>query len=308
MSQARISLVISVYNEEENLNLLWQSIEKISLTIPYDIEVVFVNDGSSDESIFILRSLSSPHLTKQIINFSRNFGHEAAMYAGFEHAKGDIHICMDADMQHPPHLIPKIIDEWEKGAKIVLMERRKNEADSPIKTFLTKRFYQVLKSISEVRINPLVSDFFMVDEQIRQILCERYKERNRFMRGTVQSLGFPTTILPFEAPVRNAGESKYNLFSLIILSLDAVTSLSKKPLLIGLYLSVLLAGFSILMSIYSVIMYFSGNPLSGYTTIVVLITILFAVLFFLVGLLGKYISIIFEEIKNRPIYLKEEEE
>jgi dolichol-phosphate mannosyltransferase len=307
MSQSRISLIVSVYNEEENLNLLWQSIVKVSLTIPYDIEVVFVNDGSCDDSLSILRSLSSSHLSKQIVNFSRNFGHEAAMYAGFEHAKGDIHICMDADMQHPPRLIPNIIEEWEKGAKIVLMERRKNQADSALKTFITKKFYQILKRISEVNINPLVSDFFMVDEQVRMILCKKYKERNRFMRGLVQSLGFQMTALSFEAPNRNAGESKYTFFSLILLSLDAVTSLSKKPLLIGLYLSVLLAAFSVIMSIYSIIMYFLGNPLSGYTTIVVLITILFAVLFFLMGLLGKYISIIFEEIKNRPIYLKEEE-
>jgi dolichol-phosphate mannosyltransferase len=307
MSQARISLIVSVYNEEENLTLLWQSIEEVSLTISYNIEVVFVNDGSSDASISVLRSLSSAHITKQIVNFSRNFGHEAAMYAGFEHAKGDVHICMDADMQHPHHLIPNIIAEWENGAKIVLMERRKNEADSALKTFFTKKFYQILKRISEVNINPLVSDFFMVDEQVRRILCEKYKERNLFMRGLVQSVGFPTKVLPFEAPNRNAGESKYSFFSLILLSLDAVTSLSKKPLLIGLYLSVLLATFSVIMSIYSIVMYFLGNPLSGYTTIVVLITFLFAVLFFLMGLLGKYISIIFEEIKNRPIYLKEEE-
>jgi len=307
MNKPLISLIISVYNEEENLISLWQAIEEVCLKISYDFEVVFVNDGSSDESIHIMRSLTSSHLKKQIVNFSRNFGHEAAMFAGLEHANGDVNICMDADMQHPPQVIPKIVEEWEKGAKIVLMERRKNKADSPLKAFITKSFYHILQYISDININPLVSDFFMVDDQVKRILCKEFKEKNRFMRGMIQSVGFTTKVLPFEAPNRYAGKSKYSFFSLFLLSLDAITSLSKKPLLIGLYLSVLLAAFSVIMSIYSIIMYFIGNPLSGYTTIVVLISFLFAILFFLVGLLGKYISIIFEEIKDRPIYLKEEE-
>ncbi len=303
-----ISIIVSVYNEDEVLRGFHENIIKMIHENELDAEIIYVNDGSSDNSIHVLRELRNgfPEIVR-IINFSRNFGHEAAMVAGIDYAKGEAIICMDSDLQHPPAMIPHMLAKFNEGFQIVNMIREKREDNNWIKNKLSEKFYHFINKLSDQKLQENASDFFLISNKVADVLRNDYRERNRFLRGFIQIIGFNKTTLNFIAPRRLAGESKYSFIKLFSFSINAIISFSKFPLYLGIYIGLLFAAFSVLLAIYSIFIFFFGNtPPSGYTTLVLFMSVSFSILFILIGIIGVYVGYNFDESKKRPIYLIDE--
>lgn len=304
----KISVIFSIFNESESLKLLIPDIKKLVAKEEYFFELIFVDDGSTDGSALIVRdfknSFDQPRCRILLIRLSRNFGHEAAMIAGIDHSSGDAVICMDADLQHPVELIPEMILEFERGNQIINMIRRTNKGISGWSTFLSKSFYSIINCLSVNRLKENASDFFLISKKIAGILKHDFRERNRFLRGIIQVIGFKQTTIEFDAPPRLTGTTKYSFTKLMALTGRAVTSFSKSPLFLGIWFGFLFAAVSVLLGIYTLCVYLFGTtPPSGYTTIVLFLSIGFSILFFLIGIIGIYIGYLFDEQKERPIYL-----
>ena len=300
-----VSVVVSVYNEELALREFYQDTGKILRELPqtWDYEFIFVNDGSTDGSLPILSELAQKDSKVRVINFSRNFGHEAAMIAGIDHALGDGVICMDADLQHPPECIPKILEKFDAGYEVINMVRTKNRTAGLIKNITSAAFYKLINHLSDVKFEPNASDFFAVNRAAADVLRTNYREKVRFLRGYVQSLGFNKTTLEYEARPRFAGESKYSIKSLFRFSINTILCFSDLPLKLGIYSGCGVAMFGILMMIYTIYTWAKYGAPSGYATIVVLMSFMFAMLFVIVGIIGEYIAILFAELKDRPVYI-----
>jgi len=297
------SIVVPVYNEVQNIACLHEAIKIAFEGIEYSYEIVFVNDGSLDGSSALIDELHEKDPQIRLIDLTRNYGHEAAMIAGIDHCCGDMVICMDADMQHPPEMIPKMLAACRQGNDVVVMARTDN-TDSPwINKQFSFLFYWLLNKLSGNSFQPNASDFFLMTNRVATILRSDFRERTRFLRAFVQSVGFRRTYISFVAPPRAFGHSKYSFSSLCNLSVNALFSFSNLPLRLGILAGICSGGFSLIVLIYSIVMKFLGVAPSGYTTVVALITLLFAVQFVIIGIIGEYIGMLFVESKKRPIYL-----
>lgn len=299
----KISIIVSVYNEENNVILLSSKLTPILENCGYDWEVIFINDGSTDKSLEQLTYIAQGNKQNKVINFSRNFGHEAAMIAGIDYCYSDYAICMDADLQHPVELIPQIIEKFEEGYEVITMKRTKNKSAGYIKNISSSLFYKVLNKLSPISFEENASDFFAISRKPIAILKEQYREKIRFLRGYIQSLGFKKTSIEYVAAKRNSGKSKYNFSKLLSFSENALLSFSDIPLKISKFFSgfAALTGFAVL--IYTIVVKITVGAPAGYSSIIVVICFMFSMLFFLNGIIGKYIGMIFSEVKNRPIYI-----
>ena len=310
----KISLVVSAYNEEQGLREFYRVTSGILRDFcdrsrnagpdkeSYSYGIFFVNDGSSDGTAAILagfRKLDPEHVS--VISFSRNFGHEAAMCAGLDYADGDYLIFMDADLQHPPAEIPKIMEAFENGAEVISMARTKNEDAGKIKNITSGMYYALMNKISSVHLEPNASDFFALSEAPAQVLRENYRDKIRFLRGYVQNIGFRKAVLEYEAAPRVAGESHYSLKKLFRLFVSTVICFSDLPLKAGIYAGILSAVLGLVLIVYTLLTR-SGAP-GGYATIVIALCFFFAVLFLILGVIGEYISVIYTEMKDRPVYI-----
>jgi len=281
------------------LEMFYLDMMEVLETIIHDYELIFVNDGSTDNSGVLINKISSLNSKVKCIHFSRNFGHEAAMIAGIDYATGQVLVCMDSDLQHPPVMIHEMINRFSTGdVDIINMVRKSGNKKSP-----STLFYKILNLISPYEIESNASDFFLISERVANLLRDNYRERVRFLRGFIQIIGFKKTTLPYTANERKAGKSKYSIRKLISLSVVAVTTLSKLPLKTGIYLGLISGFFSVLLAIYSLIMKVVQHPVSGYTTIVVFLGFMFSIQFIILGILGEYIGFLFDEQKKRPIYI-----
>lgn len=300
-----LSLVVSVYNEQEVLPLFLQELENIIAGLKIETELIIVNDGSTDGTIDVINQYKkSTLLNILVIEFSRNFGHEAAMIAGIDHAHGKAIICMDSDLQHPPEQIGVMIEAFYKGAEIITMVREQRADNGAVKNWSSKKFYQFINRLSEFKLDENASDFFLISSRVANVLRKDYRERNRFLRGFIQIVGFPKRSIQYIAPRRVAGKSKYSFFKLLKLSANAVIAFSKFPLYLGIYIGGIFALFSLIIGLFTLWQYVFGNmPPSGYTTIVLFLSLSFSVLFILVGIVGTYVGYIFDENKARPIYI-----
>lgn len=308
-SLRKLSVVVSVYNEEKALREFYKETNKILEQIKksgWEHELIFVNDGSADNSLSILEELAKEDHDVKLISFSRNFGHEAAMIAGIDHSTGDGIICMDADLQHPPECIPKIIEKFDAGYEVINMVRTKNESAGLIKNITSSGFYWLINHISDVHFEPNASDFFAISSHVAQVLKDNYREKVRFLRGYVQNVGFKKTNIEYEARARVAGESKYSIKKLFIFSINTILCFSNMPLKLGIYAGVFSAALGVLVMVYTLCTR-QGAP-SGYATIVVLLCFMFAMMFLLIGIIGEYIAILFTELKDRPVYIVEKTE
>ena len=308
-SLRKLSVVVSVYNEEKALREFYKETNKILEQIKksgWEHELIFVNDGSADNSLSILEELAKEDHDVKLISFSRNFGHEAAMIAGIDHSTGDGIICMDADLQHPPECIPKIIEKFSAGYEVINMVRTKNKSAGLVKNITSSGFYWLINHISDVHFEPNASDFFAISRHVAQVLKDNYREKVRFLRGYVQNVGFKKTNIEYEARARVAGESKYSIKKLFIFSINTILCFSNMPLKLGIYAGVFSAALGVLVMVYTLCTR-QGAP-SGYATIVVLLCFMFAMMFLLIGIIGEYIAILFTELKDRPVYIVEKTE
>jgi glycosyltransferase involved in cell wall biosynthesis len=308
-SLRKLSVVVSVYNEEKALREFYKETNKILEQIKnsgWEHELIFVNDGSADNSLSILEELAKEDHDVKLISFSRNFGHEAAMIAGIDHSTGDGIICMDADLQHPPECIPQIIEKFSAGYEVINMVRTKNKSAGLVKNITSSGFYWLINHISDVHFEPNASDFFAISSHVAQVLKDNYREKVRFLRGYVQNVGFKKTNIEYEARARVAGESKYSIKKLFIFSINTILCFSNMPLKLGIYAGVFSAALGVLVMVYTLCTR-QGAP-SGYATIVVLLCFMFAMMFLLIGIIGEYIAILFTELKDRPVYIVEKTE
>lgn len=299
----KISVVVSVYNEEKSLDEFYREAKRIFADLSWDYELIFVNDGSQDGSLDILRRLAGQDPLVRVINFSRNFGHEAAMIAGIDYARGDGVVCMDADLQHPLECVQEILDRFEEGYEVINMVRTKNKTAGLIKNFTSAAFYSLINRVSDVHFEPNASDFFALTADAARVLRENYREKVRFLRGYVQNIGFKRTTIQYEARPRFAGESKYSIRSLMKFSINTILCFSDLPLKLGIYSGVGVAFLGLLVMIYTIWTWAKYGTPSGYATIVVLLCFMFAVMFLLIGIIGEYIAILFAELKDRPVYI-----
>ena len=302
----KISIIVSVYNEEEVLFEFYRETIKVLLLIDNPYEIIFVNDGSTDGSRSTLFKLSRDDENVKVIHFSRNFGHEAAMIAGIDYASGDYIVCMDSDLQHPPTLLPEIIRKFDSGFDIIKMVRTENKSAGILKNITSAGFYKVIYKVSDMKLVSNASDFFGISKRVADILRNNYREKTRFLRGYVQNVGFNTTNIEYEARKRYAGESKYSIKKLFRFSMNTIMTFSNLPLKLGMYAGGMAAFLAIIMMIYTVVSFLRVGTPSGYATIICLICFMFSVLFFIVGIIGEYLGLILAEQKDRPLYIVEE--
>lgn len=298
-----VSIVVSVYNEEAIIQQFHSTLSEQTAEIAATFELIFVNDGSTDASATLIDQIAQTDDRVTAIHLSRNFGHEAAMIAGIDHSHGDAVICMDSDLQHPPTLIANMLAAFEQGNDIVTTTRTSRADGGLFKRLTSKTFYKFINKLSNSNLQPNASDFFLISKRVAQIIQKNYRERTRFLRGLIQNIGFSTISLPYDAPARTAGRSKYTPFKLIEHSLTAIGSFSKAPLKIGIYLGLCFGLLSLVLIAYSLTMWIIERPVAGYTTLIIFLSAFAAALFIMLGLIGYYIGFIFDEVKQRPIYL-----
>jgi len=309
----KISLVVSAYNEEQGLaefakvagSVLREYCAPEGQQARYAYELFFVNDGSSDGTAGVLAHLrkEDPEHVK-VLTFSRNFGHEAAMCAGLDHADGDYLIFLDADLQHPPTLVPEIMKAFEDGAGVINMVRTKNKTAGVVKNITSGLYYALMNWISTVHMEPNASDFFAMNKECADVLRSGYRDKLRFLRGYLQSIGFKKAVLEYEAAPRVAGKSHYSIVRLFKLFVNTVAGFSEVPL----YLSIV---FGILSFVAALVLLIVGlasgkGVMSSTMVILTVLCFLFAILFVLLGIIGKYIAVLYAELKDRPIYIVKE--
>jgi dolichol-phosphate mannosyltransferase len=301
-----VSVVVSVYNEEACIASSYTEFNKVLSELQETYELIFVNDGSVDDTLSILQTIVERDEHVRLINFSRNFGHESAMLAGIDYARGNAIICMDSDLQHPPVKIPEMIELWKNGFDVVNMVRLERKDATLMNKITSKCFYKFINSISDAKLAENASDFFLISRNVAEVLRKDFRERTRFLRGLIQLVGYNRTTLEYVAQERTAGKSHYSFFKLLKLSFSAISSFSKIPLQLGIFAGIVFGCISLILIIYSLVMWFLNTPVSGYTTLVVFMSAFASVQMFVIGIIGQYMGYIFDEIKGRPIYIVKE--
>ena len=305
MEMNLLSIVVSAYNEEAGIETFYQTTREYGEALSkkgWSYEFIFVNDGSSDhtgEILNVLAQKDAEHV--RIIHFSRNFGHEAAMIAGLDYASGDGLIFMDADLQHPPKYISEIVNRFDEGYQVISMVRTENKTAGIVKNVTSSGFYWLINRMSQIRLEPNASDFFAITKEAQMVLKRNYREKVRFLRGYVQDIGFRRTTISYEAAPRVAGSSHYSIKKLFVFAVNTILCFSNIPLKLGIVAGLISAVLGVIVLIYTLLSR-QGAP-SGYTTIIVLLCFMFAILFLVVGIIGEYIAVLFEELKDRPIYI-----
>jgi len=294
-----LSIIIPVYNEADNIKPLC---EEISHYVKTDYEIFFIDDGSTDGTFHAINEQSLRDHRVKCISFSRNFGHQNALMCGMEHANGEQIILMDGDLQHPPSVIPLLLSRLDEGYDLVNTRRNKTAEIGFIKKSLAGIFYAFINFISDVPVKPNVSDFKAFNRKVLDSVLQ-FKERDLFLRGIFSWIGFRSIIIPFEAPARIHGKTKYSFNKMLLLALKGTTSFSFKPLRVALLLGsiVSLAAFS--FGIYAVITYYRGNTVPGWTSLIIAVMFLGGIQLLSIGLIGEYIASLFSESKRRPLYL-----
>ena len=298
----RISIVVPVYNEEENIEHFVLSVEAVMEKLPYAYEILFIDDGSRDRSREILLELGKRDTHVQSIFLARNSGHQLALTCGTDHADGDAVITMDGDMQHPPELLPVLLAQWETGCDIVQTVRLTTEGVSLFKRLTSKYYYRLLNAMTDVEIQEGGSDFRLMDRKA-VLALRRYREHARFIRGIVGAMGFRKTTVEFVAHERFAGRSKFSLHKMISFALDGILAYSVQPLRAAFYVGVFSALLAVLIFLHVLYETLSGETVPGWSTIVVCGLFFGGMQMMMLGICGEYIARILQEVKNRPLYL-----
>lgn len=303
-----ISLIFPCYNEEEMIPIFISEVEKVIGEMSnLNFEYIFINDGSKDNTLKVLKEHSLQNQRVRFLSFSRNFGKEAAMYAGLQHAKGDYVVVMDVDLQDPPELIPKMYEMiLDDGYDCIGTRRSTREGEPPIRSFFARHFYKLINRISDTEIVDGARDYRMMSRQMVDAILEM-SEYNRFSKGIFSWVGFETKYLEFENKERVAGETSWSFWSLFKYSIDGIVAFSEAPLDIASFFGFITFGFAIVMAIFFAIRtLIFGNPTSGWTSLVVILLGLGGLQLLCLGILGKYIGKTFLEVKKRPVYILKE--
>lgn len=297
-----VSIIIPVFNEEDNIAKIT---EQIMAVMPYPFEILFIDDGSTDNTLDTIRNLSTIHPELGYISFSRNFGHQIAIKAGLDHANGDCVITMDGDLQHPPQLILKMLKMWEDGADVVHTRRLSEKKQPFFKKYASQVFYRVLNSCASIHVEPGTADFRLLDARIVNI-CRELHEDNFFWRGLIPWLGFNQQFLDYTPQPRLHGSSKYTMRKMLRLAWDGISSFSLLPLRFATMLGAIFFTACLLYGLYVFICIALGDAVSGWGSLMVAILAIGSIQMIFLGILGEYIGKIFMSTKRRPLYLTKE--
>lgn len=300
-----ISIAVPIYNEEKNIHEFYKRLNSVMEDIQNLYEIIFVDDGSSDASFEIISEICAVDKKVKIIQLSRNFGHQIALTAGIDYACGDAVIMMDADLQHPPELIPELIKKWKEGYDIVYTIREESKDYRWFKKFTSRFFYTLLNKVSKIDIPEGVADFRLLSRPVVESL-KNFKERNRFIRGLISWIGYKKIAIPYIAEKRFAGKSKYSFDKMLRFAISGITSFSSVPLYISVILGFIIAGFSFacaLQAIYA--KFFTNKTVPGWTSILVSVLFLGGIQLIAIGILGEYLAKVYDEVKQRPLYIVE---
>lgn len=299
-----IDIIVPCYNEEDVLNMFYTELTKVTDAISdYDFKCIFVDDGSRDNTLTIIRELADKHDNVKYISFSRNFGKEAAMYAGLTHTDGDYVIIMDADLQHPPTMIPDMIDGIKEGYDCCAARRTTRKGEAKIRSFFSRMFYRINKKMTNINLVQGAVDFRIMTRQMVNAVLE-LSERQRFSKGIFAWVGFKTKWLPYENVERPLGTTKWSFTGLLKYAIDGITCFSITPLRMVTGLGFIISIFAFIYIIATLIKTFIfGIDTPGYVTTLSAILFLGGIIEISIGILGEYISNIYMEVKNRPIYI-----
>ncbi len=301
-----VSIVIPVFNEEKNINPLLKRL--LPVVKKYRYEIIFVDDGSKDETAKIIKEKAKINTNIKLISFLRNFGHQQALTAGYQNARGEIVISMDADLQDPPEIIPQMIRKWQEGAKIVYAKREKREGDSFFKKQTASLFYRLINFLSDTPIPKNIGDFRLLDQEVVKFL-NQLPERSRFLRGLVAWPGFKTDYVYFERKKRFSGKTHYTISKMFNFAFDGITSFSVKPLRLAVYFG-FVTGFigflGIIYAVYRRIFLPHDYWVTGWTALFVAVMFLGGIQLITIGIIGEYIGKIYQEIQKRPSFLVKE--
>jgi dolichol-phosphate mannosyltransferase len=303
MKKFLLSVIIPVFNEENNIDPLLKRL--IPVLKPYQYEIIFVDDGSKDKTAQIIKKYAQINKNIKLISFTRNFGHQMALVAGYLYAKGDCAISLDADLQDPPEIIPEMIKKWQEGNEIVYAKRDdRRKADSFFKRFTANLFYKTINFLTDIPIPDNVGDFRLIDRKVIEFL-NQIKEKSRFLRGLVAWPGFKADYVYYVRDKRFSGKTHYPLSKMINLAVEGITSFSIKPLRLATYLGFLTALLGFLGIFYAVLgkIFLPRYWVTGWTALFVGIMFLGGVQLITIGIIGEYIGKIYQEIQNRPQFL-----
>jgi polyisoprenyl-phosphate glycosyltransferase len=299
-----LSVVAPVYNEEELVDAF---VERAAAAVAdYDFELVLVNDGSADSTPQRLDRLAERDPRVRVVHLSRNFGHQAALTAGLEHAVGDVVAMIDADLQDPPELIPEMVQRWQEGADVVYAVRRQREGETAFKLGTASLFYKLFRKLAQVDLEPNSGDFRLLDRKALDALLSM-TERSRFLRGMTVWVGFAQTAVSYERDARTAGETKYTLRKMLRFSLDAIASFSHLPLQIATYVGLISAGVAFIAIPVVAALRLAHSYLPGFGTLTIAILLLGGIQLIALGVIGEYVGRIYDEVKHRPLYIVREE-
>ena len=299
-SPALLSVVAPVYDEEQLIELFVQ--RTVAALADYTFELVLVDDGSSDGTPRLLDRIADADPRVRVIHLSRNFGHQAALTAGLEHAVGDVVAMIDADLQDPPELIPSMIEQWQQGSDVVYAVRRQREGETAFKLATASWFYKLFDKLAQVDLEPNSGDFRLLDRAALDALLAM-TERSRFLRGMTVWVGFKQTAVPYERDARHAGETKYTLRKMLRFSLDAIASFSHLPLQLATYVGIASAGVAFIAIPVVIGLRLVDSYLPGFGSITIAILLLGGIQLIALGVIGEYVGRIYDEVKHRPLYI-----
>ncbi|EAS2169097.1 glycosyltransferase family 2 protein [Salmonella enterica] len=299
----KISLVVPVFNEEDTIPIFYKTVREFEELKTYDVEIVFINDGSKDSTESLINDLARSDSLVVPLSLTRNFGKEPALFAGLEHATGDVVIPIDVDLQDPIEVIPNLIEKWQDGADVVLAKRYDRSTDGRIKRKTAEWFYKLHNKISNPKIEENVGDFRLMSREVVENI-KLMPERNLFMKGILSWVGGKTDVVEYARAERVAGDSKFNGWKLWNLAIEGITSFSTFPLRMWTYIGLFVAGFSFIYGLWMIIdKLIFGNSVPGYPSLLVSILFLGGIQLIGIGVLGEYIGRIYIETKSRPKYI-----
>ncbi|MCM3772741.1 MULTISPECIES: glycosyltransferase family 2 protein [Priestia] len=302
----KYSIVVPVYNEEEVIHETYRRLTEVMRSTKEAYELLFVNDGSRDRTAEIIKDYSEQDPAVVLLDFARNFGHQIAITAGMDYARGEAVVVIDADLQDPPELILEMIEKWKQGFDVVYAKRTKRKGETYFKKQTAAMFYRFLRAMTDIDIPLDTGDFRLLDRKVCNQM-NSIQEKNRFVRGLVSWVGFKQIAVEYERDERLAGESKYPLKKMLKLSMDGITSFSYKPLKLASYAGVTLSGIGFIYLL--VVLYlklFTDSTITGWSSLIVIQLFFSGIILIMLGMIGEYIGRIYDETKNRPLYIVRE--
>ena len=301
-----ISIIVPIYNEQEIINEFYRRLKAVldNDLSGYGYEIIYINDGSKDNSLELLLKLRSNDQNIKIINFSRNFGHQLAVTAGIDSSIGDIVVLIDSDLQDPPELIPKMIEKWNDGFQVVYGQRIKRKGESIFKLATAKIFYRMINALSDVKLPVDTGDFRLMDKQVVDYL-KQLREECRYIRGLVTWVGYKQTPIYYERDKRYSGETKYPIRKMIKFATNGLTSFSERPLFFAGYFGLIITLLTFIYVGFLIVEKFVSphNTITGWTSLIIAVLFFGGVQLMSLGIIGQYIGRIYREIKNRPLYV-----